>query len=235
MIAKDQNIALKKIAKEALKNPLWESFAKYCIDRERGLRKQAFKELDDFIILSKKWTFKSKVEFLEFLFTLFEAVKEAEYVAFPQPLSEKLIKPTLEEWCYTEKLDNRPFRWFGKYYKSQEHILKALEIDSKDDLSREAILSCWSYDIYFSLHHLPEGYIGDPQKDLKLIEKIKQHISLLVNIERKKYWTKEIEEDLELIKNYLEWKFTGHSNFKEWGEENHKSVGYGISRTYYYE
>ena len=48
MIAKDQNIALLTVAKAASENSEWKDYAEYCIDREKGLRKQAFKKPKQF-------------------------------------------------------------------------------------------------------------------------------------------------------------------------------------------
>ena len=151
------------------------------------------------------------------------------------PLSDKLIKPTLEEWCDIEIIDHRPFGWFGKYYKSEAHLFKAIELNPEDDLSRETILNWWTYTIYYSIHHLPEGYIGNPSDDLQLSEKIEEQISKLTKPERKEYWTYKLNEDLEIIENYLEWAKSGHPDFANWGKENNKKVGYNLTRTYYYE
>ncbi|MEO0332846.1 MAG: hypothetical protein AAF223_14385, partial [Bacteroidota bacterium] len=48
-------------------------------------------------------------------------------------------------------------------------------------------------------------------------------------------WQKELDEDLELVKNYIDWKASGHPDLKEWGIENNKKVEYRFSRSYYYK
>ena len=53
MIAKDQNITLLTVAKAASENSEWKNYADYCIDREKGLRKQAFKKLAEFLKSTK--------------------------------------------------------------------------------------------------------------------------------------------------------------------------------------
>ncbi len=235
MITKEQNNALLTIAEVTSKNPKWKEYSAYCLNREKGLRKLAFKNLDNFITSTQNWTINEKIDFVKVIFSLFESVSEADYGGFPQPLSEKVIKPTLEKWCNFEKTDNNPFRWYGKYYRSEDHLLTALEINPSDDLARSKILDWWTYNIYYSIHHLPEVYIGNLQEDLLLIEKIKEQISLLVDDKRKDYYTKELSEDFEIIQNYVEWKKSGHSDFEEWGKENEKRVGYNVTRVYYYE
>ncbi len=235
MIAKDQNIALQTVGNSALKNRDWSDYANYCFNREKGLRKEAFKHLDEFLRSAINWSLNKKIDFVKFLFPFFENVQDADYGPFPQPLSDKLIKPALIAWCETEKFDSNPFRWFGKYYRSEEHLFRALEINPSDDLARQTILNWWTYDIYYSVHHLPERYIGEPLDDIKLGEKIKDQIQQLSQSELRKQWMKELEEDLELVRNYIDWKISGHPNFEKWGQENKRYTGYGLARTYYYE
>ncbi|MFV0538090.1 MAG: hypothetical protein ACK5M3_12070 [Dysgonomonas sp.] len=234
MIANSQNEALLILASSTKEKVEWAEYANYCSDREKGLRKTAFKHFDTFIKDAQKWELAQRIEFVSYIFPYFETVKDADYGGFPQPLSEKIIKPTLEEWCTLENKDNRPFRWYGKYYRSEDHLFKALELNPLDDIARCTIISWWSYQIYYSVHHLPDYYIGDPYNDIQLSNKIKEQISLLNENEVKIRLGKDLDGDLELVSNYIEWKESGHSDFDKWGEENQKSTGYGLTRTYYY-
>lgn len=235
MITKEQNTALLTVGNFALNNSDWTDYANYCFDREKGLRKEAFIHLDNFLVSADKWTFERKIEFVKFLLPLFESVKYADYGPFPQPLSDRLIKPTLIKWCDSENEDGNPFRWFGKYYHSEEHLFRALEINPSDDLARQALLGKWTYRIYYSVHHLPVGYIGEPLEDIQLGVLIKEHIAKLTTQELRQAWTKEAEDDLELVRNYIDWKSSGQADFEKWGQENNRRTGYGIQRTYLYK
>ena len=234
MIASSQNEALLTLANSAQEKTEWADYANYCFDREKGLRKEAFKHLDLFIEDAQKWKLSQRIEFISFIFPYFETVQDADYVGFPQPLSAKIIKPTLEEWCNLENNDNRPFRWYATYYKSEGHLFKALDLDPLDDMARKTLIFWWKYEIYYSVHHLPDYYIGDPYNDIQLSNNIKEQINLLSDNEERIRLKKNLEEDLELVRNYIEWKKSGHSDFNKWGEENQKSTGYGSIRTYYY-
>lgn len=234
MIANSQNDALLILANSTKEKIEWIEYANYCFDREKGLRKKAFNHLDTFIKDALNWELDQRIEFVSYLFPYFETVQDADYGGFPQPLSEKIIKPTLEEWCILENKDNRPFRWYGKYYRSEKYLFKALELEPLDDMARSTIISWWSYQIYYSVHHLPNYYIGNPYEDIQLSNRIKEQINLLVDIELKAQFEKDLNEDLELVLNYIEWKESGHLNFDKWGEENQKSTGYGLTRIYYY-
>ena len=234
MITKDQNKPLLTVCNVALTNPNWIEYANYCFAREKDLRKQAFKHLDNFLQSTLNWAMDQKIEFIKFLLSYFETVKDADYDAFPHPLSERLVKHTLEHWCNKENRDERPFRWYGTYYRSEEHLFKALEFNPNDDISRQQLLTWWTYDIYYSIHHLPKGYIGDPNVDLELAEKAKSHIEKLTDKSLKDNWRQELEGDLEFVRNYVEWKKSGHPDLEQWGNENNKRVDYG-TKAYYYD
>ena len=226
-----ENITLLTIGKSAVENKEWIEFAQYCFDREKGLRKQALGHLNNFLKNTESWTEEEKIKFVTFLLPFFETDS---YTSFPQPLSEKLIKPTLEEWCLKETTDSRPFRWYGKFYSGWEHLNRALEINPQDEQARQFLLKGGINDLWYSVHHLPEGYIGDYKEDLILIDELQNHISKLSDTELQKSWTSVLEQYAELVRNYVEWKKSGHSDLEQWGEENHKRVSSGVA-TYYYD
>jgi hypothetical protein len=234
VISKETPSALLTVGNAALKNSAWEAYAHYCFYREKGLRKEAFEHLDRFLQSTANWTSSQKIDFVKFLLPFFETAESTEDDLFPHPLSQKLIKPTLETWCETERTDGNPFRWYGVRYRSQEYLLRALEINPADDLARQTILKWQTDNMYFAVHHLPDFFIGEPEEYLEFGERIKQHIHQLTTTELKNYWMDELESDLELIRNYIEWKNSGHPDFSKWGQENKKCTGYG-TKSYYYD
>lgn len=235
MISKNQNVAMVTVGKLAMENPAWVDYANYCFAREQGVRKQAFQYLVKFIAIAESWSFADKVAFLQFLFPLFESVRDATHGIFPHQLREYLARPILEQWCARDASDSSPFRWYGTYYWKEEYLLKALEINPKDDKARQTLISRWVYHIYFAVHHLPEGYIGDPVDDLAFGEEVKEQIGQLSTQELRDHWLKKFENNLELVQNYVQWQESGHPDLAQWGQENHKRVIYEGGGTYYYE
>ncbi len=235
MIAGSESEALLIVGKEAMLNSKWTEYAQYCFDREKGLRRDAFTHLNKFLDFADDWTFEEKVEFVRFLFPYCENVTNADYGPLPHPLMERLIKPVLEEWCIKEAGDSTPFRWYGKYcHGGRGYIDKALTINPVDYVARE-ILTEWSIDgLFYSVHHLPDIYIGDYKEDLLLIKEVEAHIQLLADSQRQEYWTKRLESVAELISNYADWVESGHPNLQEWGEKNKKNVSSGV-KIYYYD
>jgi hypothetical protein len=235
MISVEQNKALLTVSHAAAQHPAWADYAAYCLTREQGLRKDAFRHLTTFLAKAESWNLDQQIEFISFLFPFFETVEAADYGPFPQPLSERLVKPTLLAWCAREPQDVRPFRWYGRYYRERAYLLRALELDPSDDEARETLLGWWSYSLYYAVHHMPDGYIGNPADELALGDLVRGHIQQLTLPGKQAYWTDELESDLELVRNYIAWKESGHPNLVQWGAEQGKRVAYNGGATYYYE
>lgn len=217
---------LQIIAKKAIKNSQWVEFANFCNYRIKGVRKQAFQHLNSFLASTQKWSLDQKKEFLAFLLPFYETTLHIDYGVFPQPLSNQLIKTTLEQWCKEEDEDNRAFRWLGKFYKDENTLLKALDIDPKDDLSRETLINWWVYNLYGSIHQLPISYLGEPTKDLNEAEKIKTYINKLTDSNKKKYWSDKLNDHIIIINNYIDWKRSSHPDLVTWGKKTNKKVGF---------
>lgn len=71
-------------------------FREFCLFKEKGLRKDAFKSLNLFIKEVKDWEVKKKKEFAHWLFRWFEESEDIHYVLV-HPLEEKILKPILED------------------------------------------------------------------------------------------------------------------------------------------
>lgn len=233
MITEEQDNNLLYLADASRHNYQWREFSEYCSYRIKGLRKEAFEHLSVFLAEAKGWRFEHRVQFVSFLFHLFEKVGDINAGTLPQPLDEELVKPTLLEWCEKETEDSRPFRWYGRFYGEESYLFKALELKPKDDLAREAIIARWINRLYFSVHHLPEYYIGEPEDGLALSAKIVEHIGLLADEIERNCWMLGLKLYTELIESYISWKASGHPDFEKWGAENGKKTGLGTT-TYYY-
>jgi hypothetical protein len=146
-----------------------------------------------------------------------------------------LVKHTQEAWCNIGQSYSSPFPWYGKYYKSEPHLLRALVLNPADDRVRETALNGWIDRLYFAEYHLPDLYIGEPAFALGFAEKMKAHIPHLTTPERRNYWTEELNAYLELINNYTDWQASGHLNFNQWGHEHKKCTSLAMTATYYFE
>jgi hypothetical protein len=83
MITTDQNQALLTVGNQATHHPAWADYAAYCLTREQGLRKDAFRHLTTFLAKADSWTLDQQIDFVSFLFPFFETVEAADYGPFP--------------------------------------------------------------------------------------------------------------------------------------------------------
>ncbi len=215
-------------------NESWAEYALYRSNREKGLRKEAFAHLDRFLDTTESWTFEEKTEFICFLILEEKSTAGSLRQEFPHPLQKRLLEPVLKEWCAKETKDSRPFHWFAKYCRGGYPFLyRALEIDPQDDAARATLLVWLTDELEFSVHHLPEYYIGEYEEDLKRIEAVKAHIGKLTSQKLRDFWQDELSYSENLIRNYADWKASGHPNLPEWGWENNRNVSSGIITSYY--
>lgn len=229
----EQQQALLAAADAASKHPTYQPLAAYLQQREKGNRAAAFKHLTTFISDAQQWPLNAQTAFLSFFCPWVETHPMAAEKLMPHPLKEKLVKPILLQWCKAPNKHHKAFRWYGMFFRSEEHLQTALQLCPSDDAARETLLTRWADTIYFSIHHLPDGYLGAPQSDLHLLDKIRNEINQLANAQQREAWHQKISEDHEIVTNYLAWKQSDHSNFAEWGRTNKKTIGYG-NKTYPY-
>jgi hypothetical protein len=119
------------------------------------------------------------------------------------------------------------------FYQDDEYLHKALAINPRDDLARQALLKNGMDGLWYATHHLPDGYIGDWKEDLIFIDELQNHIGKLPDADAREVWASRLERYAELVRNYAAWRQSGHANLEQWGEENQKRVASGVGAYYY--
>ena len=212
-----------------------EEYQNYLINREKGLRKEAFQHLELFI---KDFETRSEAEQLQFIRTLFE-LENTSFImdeGIPYPL-RKVLNGKLQKCCERGNVDEKIFYWAGKYLYHMDYIRKSLEINPNYDDARIFIIKEKLDRLWFATHHLPDYYCkdGEEQEDLKLCEDTQNEIEKIVSEEKKEYLFKNLCFYKELIENYIEWKKSSSLTFEEWGKENNRKVDSGVISIYYQE
>lgn len=210
-------------------------FDEYCRLKEKGLRKQAFEKLAEFLNEFQKFTFNQKKEFTIFIFELIEneAGFDNKYVS--HPLSEEL-KKVLFEWMEFEEKNSDPFRWFGiKFqYWDVEYFNKALDINSLDDKARIHVINIYINRIWNATHHLPDYFIGNSDDCFKIVEIAKSHIAKLSDRSKQDYLLRQINQEMILVENFRNWEAENTNlDFKTWCELNNIMFDSGVTAYYY--
>lgn len=250
MISSGQNECLRTVAALASNNAAWADYAAYCTDRERGLRRSAFQNLEQFLATARWWSFDDRRGFVNWLCLQLVEFREIDcYGLIPQPLVSQLIKPTLEEWANRDLADARPHRWLGLFFAgvaysgvraglcqspddAYSHLRAALARCPNDQLARVRAIDILIGDAEYSCHHLPDYYIGDPADDATRLAEAKEHLTYVTDSEHKALLQSELNDVSQLIKDWVSFKNAGESDFKQWCSDRGRK--YQWVRAYYY-
>ena len=179
------------------KEPL-SKFKEYCEYREKGLRKEAFAKLNEFIDGALDWKFNDKKEFSDWVLWVNNGSPEI-IDLIPQPLKARFIEPVLKEWKEIEPNNSAPFRWSG----GLEDLRKAIQLNQDDQIARiklaEIILTATNY----SIHELPNGYLGDANDDLDLVLEALKVIENIKNNDKNISIWAELSENYKIITEFI--------------------------------
>ena len=187
-------------------------YAQYCVLREKGLRKQAFKQLNAFIEIAKDWGLNQRYEFVERLY-LIQDNNRNRYDLIPHPLYSVIVEPTVVAWVKENPSDPSGYRWLG----GRENWRKAILLNKEEQIARVRLIEQIIYYAYFSTHHLPEGFIGSPSEELLGLNEANILLDGLENDKLKIKFSDEIKDCMELIQAYREYeKSTYVGTFEAW-------------------
>ncbi|HQU83430.1 MAG TPA: hypothetical protein PKY59_09910 [Pyrinomonadaceae bacterium] len=210
-------------------------FSEYCRLKEKGLRKQAFEKLSDFLIEFQKFSFDQKKEFTIFIFELIENEESFDNKYISHPLSEEL-KKVLVQWMELEGKNSNPFRWFGIKFQcwDVEYFNRALEINPADEKARIYIINIYINRIWNATHHLPDYFIGNSEDSSRAAEIVKSHIAKLSDTSKQEYFLNRLNQEMILVENYRNWETEKTDlDFKAWYKLNNRKFDSGVIAYYY--
>ena len=219
---KDSFEGLQKVIELSIVNSEWELYSKYCELKEKGLRKQAFKTLSEFIKHLNKKSLTERIEFVNWIEE--RRLKNNEVVdLIPNPLQKKLIEPTLKDWIKSEPNNPIPYRWTN----TNESLLTAIKLDDKEQIARFRFFQKIKSYIDYNQHELEKfQYIGNPEKDLEQLRSLKEHIQ---GIENPEQIFEEINALIEICKQYIEFEkdeMFGNGNFIPFMKKRNPNFNY---------
>lgn len=196
---KESYEGLNEIIEISKGNLEWELFTNYCEAKEKGLRKKALKNLNEFIENLNKKPLEKRIEFTNWIEE--RRMNKSEVVSLiPYPLQKKLIEPTLNKWKNKEPNNPIPFRWIN----TKESLIHAIRIDPKEQIAKFRLFEKIIKQVDFSQHELREYlYIGSAENDLEELKFLKKMVKG-INDSKKIYEV--INERIEICEEYIEFK-----------------------------
>ncbi len=166
-----------ELARELGGEPAWRALADYYRLRGEGRRKDAMAALETFLRGSGDLPFEARRRLAGRLAEASMGVSDPRVVV-PQPLVERFLNPTFEEWAALRAADAAPHLWLGLVHHwsissdaaPADHFRRALELDPGCRPARERLIRIALDAIDFNQHHLPDDYLGDPREDLAELE-----------------------------------------------------------------
>jgi hypothetical protein len=223
---------LKDIAEHLQLKEGYESFARYCLLREKGLKKNALIELRTFIEeaqslpVEKQRTIACELTELHFY-------NSDVHQLLPQP-AVAYIGGVLLAWCDISPPQPEPYCWCGVICGNTAFFERALTIDPEDriSLSRLALKELQAVD--FATHHLSESiFLGSESEADTALAKAASYVIKLPADEAKTEHMREISYYRTLLNAWREYKSSGtQMSFPEWSSQcGHK---FDLGSVFYY-
>ena len=223
---------LREIAESLQQKNGYEGYARYCLLREKGLKKEALAELRSFIDQSRMLPVNEQRAMACGLAELHFYNRDV-HQFLPQP-AVAYIGDVLQKWCDESPSTPEPYRWCGVVCGKPEFFERALQEDPEDkiSLSRLALQELQSVD--FATHHLSESiFLGSESEADAALAKAAAYVMRLPVNESKARHLEEIAYYRSLLSAWREYEGGSRQKpFPEWSAEHGYKFTFG-SIVYY--
>ncbi len=194
----------------------YEAFASYCFLKEKGLKKEALKAINEFISSTKCMSIEEQRRIADEIISLSYHNKDIHQL-ISHPLMQFLLE-VFKNWAEEVSEDVIPYRWLGYISNDLENYEKALEINPTDEISIIMLVQASLSHIDYQTHHLSETrFIGKIEDARNSLEKADELINKLQPGQLKDKMLDEYRYFLSLINRWEEYKQEQRTlSFTEW-------------------
>lgn len=167
------------------------SYQAYLDLQKRGLRKDAFLELEKFILNFKAQDQINRWKFIDLIYRLGEETDNYNLYT-PWNLNNNILQPELNEWMKLEPGNPIPYKWSSDFL----HLKRSVELNPFDQQALKMYFTRLINGIRLNQHEVEFGfgYSGDPHRDLKAIDDSASFIQNISNAEGREKNRKNLEE-----------------------------------------
>jgi len=204
----------------------------YCRNRERGLRKQAFESLQQFLEISNSWSDYDARDRCQTILEL-QSLVPGIHQFLSQPLVSGFVDPVLEKWLTDEPENHHALRWLGLLHGESDFLFKALEISPDDNPVRSRLIAMHIDEVDYATHHLDEShFIGDLEDAMRALETASQLLEAAVGCFPAKQFADEIDEYQQMLTDWKEYVSAPAGTFPDWCASRGRSYSWPI-KVYY--
>jgi hypothetical protein len=230
---KDNFESLLELADALAADPQLVLLAEYCKLREKGLRRQAFAALDEFLTETTRWDSSSARSRALAVLNLHLETQEA-HQFLSQPLLGRFLLPVLAAWHREGSASPEAIRWLGILSRDHSLVGLALERDPTDDLARRYLVDAELSHVGYATHHLDESqFIGSESDAETAIERARE---LLLGASDQQLFadlSSELSTLDQMLTDWVEFRESSDESFPEWCEARGRS--YSWPAKFYYD
>jgi hypothetical protein len=216
---------LSKLAEALDSYPNLTALASYCRFREKGLRREAFSALEDFLAAARSFdnaaAGSAAVQILEL-----NARSDA-HQFLTQPLVTQFLIPTLRSWMDNEPDANTPIRWLGMILRDDELLDRALSICPEDTPVRSMLIERYLCVAEYATHHLDETiFLGSVDAAVTDLAHARELITNAPEPDALAHLASKLHYFDTLIADWTTYSENPTGSFPEWCAARGKNYGY---------
>jgi hypothetical protein len=224
---------LRAVALSLADRPELADFAAYCEMRHRGLRQQAMDRLTAFLACAGAWSTPDRRRFANWICEV-HSRNPGVHQLIAEPLKRWLVS-VLHSWA-AEDVGATPRRWLGLLTHETRFFDQALQADPADDFSRSRAVDALVGEIEYATHHIPEGFIGDPQAVLDTAAEAEKLLAGFRDSAARDLAREDIEQAKQKVLDWVEFKAAQTAqSFETWCASTRGYTWSTLTRVYYGE
>jgi hypothetical protein len=193
-----------------------ERLAAYCDLREKGLRREAFAQLDTFLEQVRSWEVPVQRGLaLQVLDAHWRTPQAHQFMT--DPLRKRFLERVLEQWRGAEANNPTPLRYLALLRRDRDLLEAALRMSPKDDVVRAALAGILIGLVDYATHHLVEGkFIGDEGEAFAALAEAASLVAGVTDASSASSLKRDLEGLDALLTDWREYRQAPEGTFPEW-------------------
>lgn len=207
--------------------------AEYCRMRERGLRKEAFQQLQLFLDEARQWDANRSRQTCVLILEV-DARLTGLHGLLTFPLTQQFVFPVLEGWLEDESDSQLAMRWLGLLRGEKELLERAIRLREDDVPVRKKLIDLWLRTADNATHHLGESvFLSDVAIVKHDLARAREILERAPDPQPLDYSRQEIVDYEALVADWEAYCVDKKGTFPDWCKEQGRPREWGA--IYYYE